>query len=298
MEKMVTVFGGDGRYARTAQILTERGYTVTTWGTGGEIPEEQKLSDWKQGTKSPIWLLPLPVSREGVYVNQPDGAKERLRLSSLLPYCEGKRILGGIFPEPFAEKLREKGASLKDFWEDESLQLRNAAVTAEGAIYLAMKELPRTLFGMRAAVLGYGRIGRSLARKLSALGAKVTVCARRREVLTAAELEGFESAKLNPDAGSEEGATVLPPEILGGIGLWFNTVPAVLFGKNELARLPGKPLLIELSSLPGGFDLPAAREAGIPILFGSSLPGKYAPESAGEILAEAVTDLLGEEERE
>ena len=42
--------------------------------------------------------------------------------------------------------------------------------TAEGAIQLAMEELPITLHGARVLVIGYGRLGRVLADRLAGLG--------------------------------------------------------------------------------------------------------------------------------
>ena len=41
--------------------------------------------------------------------------------------------------------------------------------TAEGAIQLAMEELPITLHGARVLVIGYGRLGRVLADRLAGL---------------------------------------------------------------------------------------------------------------------------------
>ena len=47
--------------------------------------------------------------------------------------------------------------------------------TAEGAIQLAMEELPITLHGARVLVIGYGRLGRVLADRLAGLKARVSV---------------------------------------------------------------------------------------------------------------------------
>ena len=46
--------------------------------------------------------------------------------------------------------------------------------TAEGAIQLAMEELPITLHGARVLVIGYGRLGRVLADRLAGLKARVS----------------------------------------------------------------------------------------------------------------------------
>ena len=46
-----------------------------------------------------------------------------------------------------------------------------------------MEQLPITIHGARVLVVGFGRVGRALAQRLAALGAKVTVAARRYESL-------------------------------------------------------------------------------------------------------------------
>ena len=51
--------------------------------------------------------------------------------------------------------------------------------TAEGAIQLAMEELPITLHGARVLVIGYGRLGRVLADRLAGLKARVSVAVCR-----------------------------------------------------------------------------------------------------------------------
>ena len=79
-----------------------------------------------------------------------------------------------------------------------------------------------------------------------------------------------------------------------GYNIIYNTVPSVIFGRDFLSKVDRDTLLIELASVPGGFDICAARELGANISWALSLPGKYAPESAGAIIAENVLKILGE----
>ena len=57
-------------------------------------------------------------------------------------------------------------------------QTANAFPTCEGALQLAMEQTAFTLQNARCLVIGAGRIGMLLARKLYALDAQVTVSAR------------------------------------------------------------------------------------------------------------------------
>lgn len=155
--------------------------------------------------------------------------------------------------------------------------------TAEGAIQLALEGLPITLHGARALVIGYGRLGRALAPRLGALGAKVTVAARRYEALAWAESFGFDTCPVG-----ELG------DCLCAFDLVVNTVPAPVLGAAELRELKKESLVIDLASLPGGVDLGAAEALGVKAVRALSLPGKVAPATAAAALRTAICHILNE----
>lgn len=160
----------------------------------------------------------------------------------------------------------------------------NAVPTAEGAIQIAMEQTDVTLHGLPVLVIGCGRVGSLLARKLDALGAKVTVSARScrdRARIEAAGLKAADTRRL---------ADVLP-----GFPLVYNTVPAAVLGSAELAALPAGALLIDLASQPGGIDLAAVPPEGVRILHALSLPGKVAPVTASIAVRDTIYAILGEE---
>lgn len=46
----------------------------------------------------------------------------------------------------------------------------NAVPTGEGAVQVAMEELPFTLHSARVLILGFGRVGKLTAHRMGALG--------------------------------------------------------------------------------------------------------------------------------
>jgi len=70
-----------------------------------------------------------------------------------------------------------------DYFKREEMQILNAIPTAEGAIQVAMQETNVTLHGSDTMVLGFGRIGKSIAKLLKALDSNVHVAARKYEDL-------------------------------------------------------------------------------------------------------------------
>lgn len=286
---VIAAFGGDARQKFAIEEL-KKTYDVRVWGMGEET--EGEGGDWKSLLNgAEILLLPMPASLDGVRVYSPLQASDRtLRLTSLLNAFEGRLVLGGRLPEALYGTAEKKGLNCVDYLNSEILQLKNAMPTAEGALCLAMQSLPVTLDGCETAVVGYGRIGELLAQKLAALGASVSVLARRRESLTRAELQHHRSILLHCK-DSYAGFEALPKETR----VLFNTVPVRILTQDVLGRLPRGCLLVDLASSPGGIDFDAARKMGFEAIWGTALPGKYAPETAGRLLASALEAILEEE---
>lgn len=288
----LALLGGDARQIAMARRLSEQGYQVFVWGLGDcrDAVGKAVVSDsWESAIfGADKVVLPLPASVDDVSVNCPlGGADASLRLSVLFERMQGKTLYGARLSDAVCALAEKNGIETVDYFQSESLQQRNAVPTAEGAIAIAMRELPVTLDRSVFAVIGYGRIGKLLAEKLRALGAFVTVYARRREVLAEAETNGHDTVLL-----SREDDYAALGELPKNCRAVFNTVPTWLFTRDILTRVPKNCVLIDLASAPGGIDLGAAHELGLRTVWGTALPGKYAPESAGEILAQTVMELL------
>ena len=160
----------------------------------------------------------------------------------------------------------------------------NEVPTCEAALQIAMEQTDFTLHGAACLVIGHGRIGALLARKLHALGASVTVSARSARDFARIQADGLRVLDTRRLAGH-----------LGGFPLIFNTVPAPVLGRAELAGLSRGTLLIDLASLPGGVAPDAPLPEGCRLLPALSLPGKVAPRSAARAIYDTVCAILEEE---
>ncbi len=284
------ILGGDLRQISMITALQNAGHEIFAWG----LPEEAHLGavhfekDAEQLlSKVDAAILPLPATRDGVYVPTPLLSDTTpLRLDTVFCAMKGKRIFGGQIKKELADRAADFETALIDYYDDEILQVENALPSAEGAIFLAMQHLPTVLFGTKVAVTGFGRIGELLARRLLALGANVTVYARREEILKRAEQASLIAHKIDEGHLAE-----IDPETR----ILFNTVPEILFHKTLLSTFPKQCLYMELASAPGGMDICAAKEYGIRSIWGGGLPGKYAPESAGISLAAAILRAMRED---
>ena len=295
MEIKLAILGGDRRQSALAVKMSEYGATVSTFGTdilglsgAQEVMVCRDLGTCFDGADAII--LPLPASGDGERVSCPVSG-EIIELDDVFRLAEKRPIFGGRFSPGVKRSAEKSGARLIDYFDSEELKIRNSVLASEGAVSVAMNELDVALFGSKCLVTGYGRLAKTLAPMLRALGAQVTVAARKSLDLAWAAAYGFGTMKLGIKKNGESTLTDLSPNI----DVIFNTVPSWIFDRSVLEVILPQTLIVDLASAPGGVDPTAARELGRRVVTALSLPGKYAPVSAGRLLGEHILELLKQE---
>lgn len=161
-----------------------------------------------------------------------------------------------------------------DLLRDEGYLSKNAAITADCALRVAAKQM-KTVFSRTAVlIIGWGRIGKCLAALLKNIDCEVTVAARKAGDRAMLEALGFASADLTGR------------ETLGRFDMIFNTAPEPVLSEEQLSRFP-ETLKIDLASRRG--------LGGSDVIWARGLPGSYAPESSGKLIAETFLKLCREE---
>ena len=282
------VVGGDMRQLRLAQLLSQDGHTVHVYAldAGGELLSGLIQEDHLGSiARADCVVLPLTVSLGGGLLNAPLSVAEH-PLAPILDRLSPRQFLcgGRVDPDPRALP-QARGLTIHDYFAREELAVANAVPTAEGAVQLAMEHLPITIHGSRVLVLGFGRVGRITAQRFGALGARVSVAARKFDQLAWAQAMGFDPQPLNHLAGW-----------LCGYDLIVNTVPAQVLGRLELEDVKEDCLILDLASKPGGIDLRAAEQLELETIWALGLPGKVAPGSAGQAIVDTVLQILTEQE--
>lgn len=289
----IGILGGDMRQAALARRLSSIGFEIAVWGLGKacDIGDSVRCTDFSDAIRgSDALVLPLPVSRDGVTLNCPLLKGEPPRLSEIINSTEPDTVLlGGKLDAAFTVSANKKQITLIDYFECEELQIKNAVPTAEGAIAIALDELPITIFGADAGVCGYGRVGKAVAKLLRVMGANVKVAARSGEQLAYAECNGCTPVPLKKTSTEK-----CPLCEFSECDVIFNTVPYRVFTKEVLEKLRADTLIIDLAGDDGGVDRTAAESLGIKTIWALSLPGKVAPFTAANIICECVLELLRE----
>lgn len=290
----IGVLGGDQRQLVVIHGLSQD-YECAVWGLDGVYgtPDEKYLADavrcadWKSAVKgSAAVILPLPCTRDGLSLNTPlTKSGDTVSLTDIADrMSHGTLLTGGMMPPVFKRYAGERGVLAADYYDSEELQIRNAVPTAEGAIAACIAELPVTIAGMKAAVFGYGRVGRTLAQRLLALGAEVYAVARSTRDRAWAECDGCIPVVLDEYRRNPVRTDAL-----------FNTVPNCILDGDVMAGLSGHSVIFELAS--GGADREAAEKYGIRVVPLPSLPGKTSPVTAGGIILSAVKEIMKNELR-
>ena len=139
--------------------------------------------------------------------------------------------------------------------------ISNAAITAEGALEIIMQEKAKSVMNMKVLVAGYGRIAKVLSGYLRALGADVTICARKFSDLAWSKIMGCSAVHINDvDSVLHEFDTVV------------NTIPAQVFNRSKLFRLNEDCLFVDLASKTGVEDMELAKEVGVKVIWALSIP--------------------------
>ncbi|MBR4726510.1 MAG: dipicolinic acid synthetase [Clostridia bacterium] len=228
-------------------------------------------------------VLPLPCTKDETYLFGRCSPQIPIdRLAALLR--PEQLVLGGMLTASVAARLQRCGCRVIDYYKREEITVRNVVPTVQGILKQLLGEIDYTVSGSSGCVCGYGRVGRATARTLKALGAHITVCARSGAARALAETEGCDACDF-----------LRLPEKAAAFDYIINTVPAPVIGADVLRVLKPSCLILDVASAPYGTDFAAAERFGVRALQCACLPGKAAPKTAGEILAQGILHLWEEE---
>lgn len=287
MERKISVIGGDLRISTLAKMFAEDGNKVSVFGMekandvmhNDDIIKCNNLDEAIKNSDIIVGSVPFLKGEDEMYATF---SEKHIKIDDLTKNkYKNKIFFAGTIPESKKDVLDKSFGEVIDIMEREELVILNTIATAEGAIEVAIKNTDRILHGRKVLVLGFGRVGKVVARKFYELSTKVT-CAVRKETDSAwVKAFGYESTNIYK-----------LKENLGEFDIIINTVPQIIIDKSKMKYMNKNVLLIDLASAPGGFDMEDAKDLNLKLVWALALPGKVAPVTSAEFIKETIYNIL------
>ncbi|MEH7386322.1 dipicolinic acid synthetase subunit A [Bacillus sp. JJ1521] len=282
----VAIIGGDARQLEVIRKLIELdarlsliGFDQLDHGFTGASKERFDEIDFTD-----IDAIILPVSGtnsegevETIFSNETVVLSEEI----LLQTPEHCVVYSGISNSYLDGLINASNRKLVRLFERDDVAIYNSIPTVEGTIMMVIQNTDITIHNSNVAVLGLGRVGMSVARSFAALGAHVKVGARKTEHIARITEMGLTPFLLSNLA-----------EEVKDIDVLITTIPHLIVTANVISKMPAHTLIVDLASKPGGTDFRYAEKRGIKALLAPGLPGIVAPKTAGQIVANVLSQLL------
>ena len=284
----ILIIGGDARYLEVINQLSNRGATVYVAGFDQLIFHQPNVHHAKleKIDFDIIDAMLLPVSGtnskgriEATYAHDDIDLTKKM-IAQTPTHCYICTGISNAFLDDATESANRK---LVRLFARDDIAIYNSIPTAEGALMLAMEQTDVTIHGSQVMVLGFGRVGMTLARLFSTVGAHVRVCVRK-----AADIARISEMGLHPVLIKDLEQEIANTEVC------INTIPHQIVDSKIISAMKKSSLIIDLASSPGGTDFTFADQQGIKNIHALGLPGKVAPKTAGNIIADIFTKVISE----
>ena len=288
MSTNFSIIGGDLRIVKLAKMLAEDGNKVYTYGVekAEELKENKNIvmcNKLQETVKnSEIVIGPIPFSSNGKDINAPF-SDNNISIRELMHVINAKILIAGSITPEVYDLANDEYIEIIDIMKREELAVLNTISTAEGTIEIIIANTNKIIHGSKVLILGFGRIGKVLARKLSGLSAKVTCAARKDEDLAWIRAYGHMETNINTIG-----------ENLSEYDVIINTVPHLVLTEEKIKYVKDDCLLVDLASNPGGIDKKAAKNKNLKLIWALALPGKVAPVTTAEFIKDTVYNILKE----
>lgn len=285
MIQNISMIGGDLRNIKLAELLKNDGLKISVFGIDeGSILKEDKIKKYSSIEEllynENIIIMPVPFSKDNVYLNAPY-SKKGIKINEAIKKIKDKTIITGAIKDEYSSILEKNNTKVIDLMKEEDLTILNTIPTAEGALQIAMEETKKTIFNSNVLVLGFGRVGKTVADRFKAIGAKVYCEARKEKDISWIKTFGYGFLSLD-DLDNK----------ICKFDIIINTIPSIIIRKEQIENIKKECLIIDLASAPGGIDKNAIENTNIKCITALGLPGKVAPITSAEFIKEKIYNIL------
>lgn len=285
-EKEIALLGGDKRYIEVIHTLANESATVYVCGFHDITFEEKtvihaSLSSIPLQTIDALVLPVLGTDEHGNIETHFPAGQITLQEEAIRQTKETCTIFSGLANDFLKELCQRTKRTLIPYYELDEVAILNAVPTAEATLQIAMEETDFTIHRATTLITGFGRIGITIAKLFQQVGANVIVSCRDRAQLARAQAFGMSAVPI------EQIETVI-----NSCDICINTIPAPIITASHIQQMNKETVIIDVASRPGGVDFDEAKKLEIKAIHALALPGKYAPKTAGSIIANTIKQYI------
>lgn len=269
----ILFLGGDKRYKYMMSDLAESS-EIYQVGFDFNIPNVYKVSlETVDLSKFDIILFPISgindkmeIKTEKGIIVLPEKIFKKLNKETL--------VFTGLKTEKLLKLIPEK--QIISFLDNEEVKNTNDDLTVDGTIDDIRDRKNDTV-----CILGYGKLGKKLYLRLRAIGIKVYVISRPKELIYTDNVENY--SPLNSQ-------NII--DVFKKCNIVINTIPLNIIPE-EAIKADYVPYILDIASYPYGIDQEIVKKYKEHIKYNLYLgiPSKFAPKEASEILVKTLKEV-------
>lgn len=287
MSDNFAVIGGDLRNIELVKLLAKDQRKIFTYG----LEENKELLDnlnnniiickdiEESCSNVDIIISSIPFSRDGE-TTYCEFSKNRIKIIDFFEKIKGKTLIVGSIKNNVINEALKRNIKIIDVMKNEELAILNTIATAEGTIQTMISNTKNIIHESNILILGFGRVAKTLAKKLQGLVKNVDCASNNKEELAWIEAFGYNVINLENLV-----------ENISKYDIIINTIPAIILNYENMKYIKKDTLLIDLASNPGGIDKNEAKDKGLKLIHALGLPGKIAPVSSAKFIKKIIYEI-------
>ena len=287
MSDNFAVIGGDLRNIELVKLLAKDQRKIFTYG----LEENKELLDnlnnniiickdiEESCSNVDIIISSIPFSRDGETIYC-EFSKNRIKIIDFFEKIKGKTLIVGSIKNNVINEALKRNIKIIDVMKNEELAILNTIATAEGTIQTMISNTKKIIHESNILILGFGRVAKTLAKKLQGLVKNVDCASNNKEELAWIEAFGYNVINLENLV-----------ENISKYDIIINTIPAIILSYENMKYIKKDTLLIDLASNLGGIDKNEAKDKGLKLIHALGLPGKIAPVSSAKFIKKIIYEI-------
>lgn len=260
----IAVLSGDKRQEYIYKYLINKGYDAHL-KTNMDFNQDKYI------------VCSIPMCKRGNYLNC--DLYSSYPIETFVKLLKPKQIVfAGNIPKNLYQNNNIK---FVDVINDENVVWNNSVFTAEGLIASIINNTDFCIWGSKILILGFGKCGINIAKKLSALSGKISVYDHTSIHITQARAYGYD--------GIEYDDLI---KYVDTFDIIINTVPNEIFKEIHYSKIKNNCSLFEIASAPYGFNKELTNKYHLSLITCPGIPGITAPKNAGELIAKSIISYL------